>query len=46
MEKEKMYNCNNYAPIKIVIDKAKGPYVYDVDGREYLDCIAAYSAIN
>ena len=33
MEKEKMYNCNNYEPIKIVIEKAKGPYVYDVDGR-------------
>lgn len=46
MEKEKMYNCNNYAPIQIVVEKAKGPYVYDVDGREFLDCIAAYSAIN
>ena len=46
MEKEKIYNCNNYAPIQIVVEKAKGPYVYDVDGREFLDCIAAYSAIN
>lgn len=33
MEKEKMYNCNNYAPIEIVVERAKGSYVYDVDGK-------------
>lgn len=43
---EKKYNCLNYDPIKVVISKAKGSYVWDVDGKKYLDCISAYSALN
>ncbi len=46
INKEKLFNCNNYDPIKIAIVKAKGPYVYDVDNIRYLDCIAAYSSLN
>ncbi len=46
MNLEKQYNCNNYDPIKVVISKAKGPYVYDVDGKKYMDCISAYSSLN
>ena len=46
MKKEKLYNCNNYDPIKIVVKKAEGAYLWDVDGKSYLDCISAYSALN
>ena len=46
IQKEKKYNCWNYDPVKIVISKAKGPYVWDVDNNKYIDCISAYSALN
>lgn len=46
IEKDKKYNCNNYNPIKVVIERAEGPYVYDVDKKKYLDCISGYSALN
>nr|MBP9123484.1 aminotransferase class III-fold pyridoxal phosphate-dependent enzyme [Ignavibacteriaceae bacterium] len=29
-----------------VIDRAEGVYMWDVDGKKYLDCLAAYSAVN
>ena len=46
IHKEKQYNCWNYDPLKVVISKAKGAYVWDVDNKKYLDCISAYSALN
>jgi len=36
----------NYHPIPVVIAKAEGAWVTDVDGRRYLDCLAGYSALN
>jgi len=30
----------------VVLDRAEGVWVYDVEGRRYLDCLAAYSAVN
>ena len=36
----------NYAPLPIVIARAEGVWVWDVDGRKYLDCISAYSSLN
>ena len=41
-----MYNCQNYDPIPVVIDRAKGLYVWDIDGKKYMDCLAGYSALN
>jgi ornithine--oxo-acid transaminase len=30
----------------VVIERAEGVWVYDVEGKKYLDCLAAYSAVN
>ncbi len=35
-----------YAPIEVVISKAKGNYVWDVDGKKYYDCLSGYSSAN
>lgn len=36
----------NYTPIPAMLSKAKGIYVWDVDGKKYIDCLSAYSAVN
>jgi ornithine--oxo-acid transaminase len=36
----------NYDPLPVVVAEAAGAWVTDVDGRRYLDCLAAYSALN
>ena len=36
--------AHNYRPLSVVIDEAEGAWVTDVDGRRYLDLLAAYSA--
>lgn len=38
--------AHNYNPLPIVAAHADGAWVTDVDGRRYLDCLAAYSAVN
>lgn len=38
--------ANNYEPLPIVIERAEGVWVYDVDGNRYLDMLSAYSALN
>jgi len=43
---EEKYGAHNYHPLDVVIEKAAGVWVYDVDGKKYLDCLAAYSAVN
>lgn len=43
---EEQYGANNYHPLDVVIERALGVWVYDVDGKKYLDCLAAYSAVN
>ena len=40
------YSAHNYDPLPVVISEAEGAWVTDVDGRRYLDLLAAYSAIN
>jgi ornithine--oxo-acid transaminase len=46
VELENTYGAHNYHPLDVVIERAEGVWVYDVDGRRYLDCLAAYSAVN
>jgi len=41
-----LYSANNYFPLPIVIEKGDGVWVYDVEGRKYLDMLSAYSALN
>src|SRR5215216_3966935 len=43
---EEQYGAHNYHPLDVVIGRAKGVWVYDVDGKKYLDCLSAYSAVN
>ncbi|TGO05456.1 ornithine--oxo-acid transaminase [Serinibacter arcticus] len=38
--------AHNYHPLDVVIARGDGAWVTDVDGRRYLDCLAAYSAVN
>ena len=46
VELEDRYGAHNYHPLDVVIDRAAGVWVWDVDGKKYLDCLAAYSAVN
>ncbi len=46
IELESKYGAHNYHPLDVVINEAKGVWVYDVEGNKYLDCLAAYSAVN
>ncbi len=46
IEIEEKFGAHNYHPLDVVINKAKGVWVYDVEGKKYLDCLAAYSAVN
>ena len=46
IELENRYGAHTYHPIDVVIERAEGVWVYDVEGRRYLDCLAAYSAVN
>ncbi len=43
---EEAFGAHNYHPLDVVIERAQGCWVYDVDGKKYLDCLAAYSAVN
>ncbi len=43
---EEQYGAHNYHPLDVVVARAEGAWVYDVEGRRYLDCLAAYSAVN
>ena len=43
---EDQYGAHNYHPLDVVIERAQGVWVYDVEGKRYLDCLAAYSAVN
>jgi ornithine--oxo-acid transaminase len=46
IELEKRYGGKNYAPLEVVLSRGQGARVWDVDGREYLDFLSAYSAVN
>ncbi len=46
IEMEEQYGAHNYHPLDVVIERAEGVWVYDVEGRKYLDCLSAYSAVN
>jgi ornithine--oxo-acid transaminase len=46
IELENLYGAHNYHPLDVVIERAEGVWVYDHEGKRYLDCLAAYSALN
>jgi ornithine--oxo-acid transaminase len=46
IELDELYSAHNYRPLDVVIERAEGVWLYDVDGNKYLDCLSAYSAVN
>ena len=46
LELEEKYGAHNYHPLNVIIERAAGAWVYDVEGKQYLDFLAAYSAVN
>ena len=46
IELEERYGAHNYRPLDVVLERGEGVWVYDVDGKKYLDCLSAYSAVN
>ncbi len=40
------YSAHNYKPLPVVLERGEGVWVWDVDGKRYLDMLAAYSALN
>lgn len=46
IQQEDQYGAHNYKPLDVVLEKGEGIWVYDVEGRRYLDCLSAYSALN
>src|SRR5688500_13402293 len=43
---EERYGAHNYHPLDVVIERGEGVWVWDVEGKRYLDCLSAYSAVN
>jgi len=43
---EERYGAHNYHPLDVVISRGEGVWVYDIDGKRYLDCLSSYSALN
>ncbi len=43
---EERHGAHNYHPLDVVITRGQGAWVWDVEGRRYLDFLAAYSAVN
>jgi ornithine--oxo-acid transaminase len=46
LDLENEYGAHNYKPLDVVLTRGEGVWVWDVDGKKYLDCLAAYSAVN
>lgn len=44
--REDRYGAHNYHPLSVVLERGEGPYVWDVEGKQYFDFLSAYSAIN
>lgn len=43
---EDRWGAHNYHPLPVIVAHAEGPWVVDIEGRRYLDCLSAYSAVN
>lgn len=46
IELEEKYGAHNYHPIPVVIERAEGIFMWDVEGKKYYDFLAAYGAVN
>ena len=46
IELENRFGAHNYKPLDVVLERGRGVWVWDVEGKQYLDCLSAYSAVN
>ncbi|MCA9484426.1 MAG: ornithine--oxo-acid transaminase [Nitrospina sp.] len=46
IELEEKWGARNYLPLDVVLTRGQGIWVWDNDGKQYLDCLSAYSAVN
>lgn len=46
IDADEHFGAHNYKPLDIVVERAEGVWLWDVDGNRYLDCVSAYSAVN
>ncbi|HEY8484828.1 MAG TPA: ornithine--oxo-acid transaminase [Longimicrobiales bacterium] len=46
LEEAERYGARNYLPLPVVLERGEGVWVWDVEGRRYLDMLSAYSALN
>lgn len=46
LEEADRYSAHNYKPLPVVLERGEGVWVWDVDGKRYLDMLSAYSALN
>jgi ornithine--oxo-acid transaminase len=46
LQLEEQYGAHNYHPLPVVLEKGKGVFLYDVDGKRYFDFLSGYSAVN
>ena len=46
IELEDRYAAHNYHPLDVVVTRGEGAWLWDLEGKKYLDCLAAYSAVN
>lgn len=46
ISKESKYTAKNYHPLSVVIKRGKGFYVWDIEGKKYIDMMSAYSAVS
>ena len=46
IELEDQFGAHNYHPLPVVIERAQGVFMYDVEGKSYFDFLSAYSAVN
>ena len=43
---EEQFGAKNYKPLDVILSRGKGVWVWDVEGKKYMDCLSAYSAVN
>lgn len=46
IELESKYGAHNYHPLDVVAERGEGVHLWDVNGKKYMDFLAAYSAVN
>lgn len=46
IEREEKFGAHNYHPLPVVLEKGKGIFMWDVEGKRYFDFLSAYSAVN